>query len=98
MRDLLTGDARDHALAPLTARGWTLEADGKAITRTYRFKGFPAALGFMVAAGTEAQKLDHHPEWTNVYNRVEVRLTTHSAGGLTDLDIRLADVMDSLAP
>jgi 4a-hydroxytetrahydrobiopterin dehydratase len=51
----------------------------------------------MVAVGTEAQKLDHHPEWKNVYNRVEVLLTTHSAGGLTELDARLAVIMDKLA-
>jgi 4a-hydroxytetrahydrobiopterin dehydratase len=98
MRDLLTGKALEDAVAPLQAAGWVLADDGKALTKAYKFKGFPAALGWMVAAGTEAQKLDHHPEWKNVYNRVEVLLTTHSAKGLTGLDVKLAGLMDKLAP
>jgi 4a-hydroxytetrahydrobiopterin dehydratase len=93
----LTGSARDAGLAPLLASGWTLATDRDAITRTFRFKDFSAAWGFMSRAALVAEKLDHHPEWANVWNRVEVTLTTHDAGGLTQLDIDLAMAMDALA-
>jgi len=82
----------------LTAAGWTLSSDGTAIERTYRFGDFRAALAWMVRAGFEAEAMDHHPEWSNVYNRVVVRLTTHDTGGLTDRDIRLAERMEAIAP
>jgi len=82
----------------LTAAGWTLSSDGTAIERTYRFGDFRAALAWMVRAGFEAEAMDHHPEWSNVYNRVVVRLTTHDTGGLTDKDIRLAERMEAIAP
>ncbi|MCU0908611.1 MAG: 4a-hydroxytetrahydrobiopterin dehydratase [Rhodobacteraceae bacterium] len=93
----LTGSARDAALAPLMASGWTLVDGRDAITRTYRFADFSAAWGFMCRAALVAEKLDHHPEWTNVWNRVAVTLTTHDAGGLTQLDVDLAAAMDSLS-
>ncbi len=93
----LTGADRDAALAPLLASGWTLAADRDAITRTFRFKDFSAAWGFMSRAALVAEKLDHHPEWANVWNRVEVTLTTHDAGGLTQLDVDLARAFDALA-
>ena len=80
----------------LAAAGWTLAEDGKAIDKTFRFADFRDALAWMVRAGFEAEALDHHPEWRNVYNRVEVRLTTHDAGGLTELDIDLATRMERL--
>lgn len=80
----------------LAAAGWTLAEDGKAIDKTFRFADFREALSWMVRAGFEAEALDHHPEWRNVYNRVEVRLTTHDAGGLTGLDIDLATRMERL--
>lgn len=84
-----------EALADLD--GWTLEDGGGAIRKTFAFADFSAAFGFMARAALAAEKLDHHPEWSNVYNRVEVRLTTHSARGLTALDLDLARTMDRLA-
>ncbi len=80
----------------LAAAGWTASADGTAITKTFTFKTFPEAMGWMVRAGFAAEALDHHPEWSNVYNRVEVRLTTHDTGGLTEKDIALAERMEAL--
>ena len=94
MADKLTGEARAAALAGLS--GWA-EVEGRdAIARTFTFKDFNAAFGFMSRAALMAEKLDHHPEWFNVWNRVEVTLATHSAGGVTDLDIRLAGFMDRI--
>ncbi len=81
----------------LTAAGWTIEADGKAIAKTFRFKGFRAAIAWMVQGAFEAEEIDHHPEWRNVYNRVEVRLTSHDTGGLTDRDIDLAQRLEALS-
>jgi 4a-hydroxytetrahydrobiopterin dehydratase len=74
------------------------EVDGRdAITRTFAFKDFNEAFGFMTRVALVAEKLNHHPEWSNVYRTVEVVLSTHDAGGLTDLDIRLARKMDAFA-
>ncbi|RYF95678.1 MAG: 4a-hydroxytetrahydrobiopterin dehydratase [Caulobacteraceae bacterium] len=77
---------------------WTA-ADGErdAILRTFRFKDFNAAFGFMTRVALAAEKLDHHPEWFNVYNRVEVLLSTHDADGVTSLDVTLAQIMDEAA-
>jgi 4a-hydroxytetrahydrobiopterin dehydratase len=83
----------------LTARlpGWRM-ADGRdAIQKAFKFKDFSEAFGFMSRAALAAEKMDHHPEWANVWNRVEVTLSTHSAGGLTDLDVKLAEAMDRIA-
>ena len=83
------------ALAQLP--GWTA-ADGRdAITKTFRFADFNAAFGWMTRVALAAEKLDHHPEWFNVYSRVEVLLATHDAGGVTDLDVTLAKLMDAAA-
>jgi len=71
--------------------------DRDAITRIFRFADFNAAFGFMTRVALMAEKLDHHPEWSNVYNRVEVLLTTHDADGLTELDLTLAAHMDAVA-
>ena len=71
--------------------------DGGAIRRDFRFKGFGAAFGFMTRVAMAAEKMNHHPEWSNTYNRVEVRLTTHDKGGLTALDFDLARRMDAVA-
>ncbi|MEM8664356.1 MAG: 4a-hydroxytetrahydrobiopterin dehydratase [Pseudomonadota bacterium] len=76
---------------------WSLEADGKAIIRTLKFADFPSAFAFMAQVAIAAEKADHHPEWSNVYNRVSIRLTTHDAGGLTDKDVALAKVIDAAA-
>ena len=78
--------------------GWSLApGDRDAITRTFQFGDFNAAFGFMTRAALMADKLDHHPEWSNVYNRVVVVLTTHDANGVTELDIALARFMDDAA-
>lgn len=76
---------------------WTLRADGKALTRTLKFADFNAAFGFMTRVALKADQMDHHPEWFNVYNRVEVVLTTHDADGVTELDLALAQFMDAAA-
>jgi 4a-hydroxytetrahydrobiopterin dehydratase len=76
---------------------WTPTKDRDALSRTFKFADFNAAFGFMARAALVAEKMDHHPEWTNVWNRVDVTLSTHSAGGLTDLDVKLAEAMDKLA-
>ena len=77
--------------------GWTVPAGRDAIQRTFKFKDFSQAFGFMTRAALVAEKMDHHPEWTNVWNRVDVTLSTHSAGGLTELDVKLAEAMDRIA-
>ena len=77
--------------------GWAAAEGRDAIQRTYRFKDFNAAFGFMSRAALMAEKLDHHPEWSNVYNRVEVTLATHDADGVTALDAQLAAFMDDVA-
>ncbi len=75
--------------------GWTLQ--DKALTKTFRFKTFADAIAFMVKVSLHCERTDHHPEWTNVYNRVDVRLTTHDAGDVTGKDHALARVMDGAA-
>lgn len=97
MTELLKGPDRDTALAERAAAGWTHDTDRDAISKTYRFKSFVEAFGFMTRAAFWAEKLNHHPEWSNVYNRVSVVLTTHDVNGLTELDLRLARKMDDLA-
>lgn len=91
----MTDAERDAALA--TIAGWTYDADVKAITKTFTFKDFSEAWGFMNRAALLAEKMDHHPEWFNVYNRVEVKMTTHDAGGVTSWDIEMATAMDNFA-
>lgn len=91
----LTDEELTTALADLD--GWTLEEGGKAITAGYKFADFPAAFGFMATCAPTAEKMDHHPEWSNVYNSVDVRLTTHDSGGVTELDIKLARAMNKAA-
>jgi 4a-hydroxytetrahydrobiopterin dehydratase len=95
MAQKLTGDARKAALARLT--GWSETPGRDAITKKFVFKDFNQAFGFMTRAALVAEKMDHHPEWFNVYKTVEVTLSTHDAGGLTELDIKLAETMDRLA-
>ena len=77
--------------------GWTAAEGRDALAKSFRFKDFNAAFGFMTRVALTAEKLNHHPEWSNVYNRVEVLLTTHDAGGVTELDVRLARAMDEAA-
>jgi 4a-hydroxytetrahydrobiopterin dehydratase len=95
MPERLTGNARQAALAKLS--GWS-EVEGRdAISRKFTFKDFSEAFGFMARAAMMAEKLDHHPEWFNVYNKVEVTLATHEAGGVTERDVQLAQEMNRLA-
>ena len=90
----LTDQERTEALAALPE--WSLRADGLAIERTFTFRDFSEAFGFMARAALLAEVQDHHPEWFNVYNRVQVTLTTHDAGGLSQRDVRMATAMDAL--
>ena len=91
----LSPDARKAALAKLS--GWSDVAGRDAIAKTFVFKDFNQAFGFMTRAALVAEKMDHHPEWFNVYKKVDVTLSTHDAGGVTELDIKLAEAMDKLA-
>lgn len=77
--------------------GWSLAGDGLSIGRTFKFADFNEAFGFMARVALAAEKADHHPEWVNVYNRVEIRLTTHDAGGLTAKDFDLARAINRAA-
>jgi 4a-hydroxytetrahydrobiopterin dehydratase len=91
----LSGDARKAALAKL--KGWSEVPGRDAITKKFVFADFNQAFGFMTRAALAAEKLDHHPEWFNVYKTVEVTLSTHDAGGLTELDVKLAEMMNKSA-
>ena len=99
MSKLLSGEERAEVLGGLD--GWAESQDRDAIEKTFTFANFNAAFGFMTRAAMLAEKMDHHPEWFNVYNRVQVTLTTHDAGqgesGLTEKDIRLAKAMEKYA-
>jgi 4a-hydroxytetrahydrobiopterin dehydratase len=97
MPKLLTTEEREKDLEGLFSQGWQLTIGRDAITKEYKFKSFARAFGWMSAVAILAEKMDHHPEWSNVYNRVTVTLTTHSAGGLTELDVALAQKMDTQA-
>jgi len=90
----LNDQARADALASLPE--WTFDAQAGGIRRTVRFKDFAEAFGFMARVAIVAEKADHHPEWFNVYNRVEILLTTHDAGGLSQRDIDLARAIDAM--
>jgi 4a-hydroxytetrahydrobiopterin dehydratase len=90
----LTPEARTAAVTRL--HGWSEAADGDAITKTFVFADFNAAFGFMTRVALVAEKMDHHPEWFNVYRTVQVTLTTHDAGGVTDRDVALAEAMDRI--
>jgi 4a-hydroxytetrahydrobiopterin dehydratase len=81
----------------LKTAGWKIAADRDAITKVLEFKNFREAFGFMTGVALMAEKLDHHPEWSNVYKKVTITLTTHSSGGLSDLDVKLAREIDRLA-
>ena len=95
MAQKLTGDARKAALAKLG--GWSEVKNRDAIAKKFVFRDFNEAFGFMTRAALIAEKLDHHPEWFNVYKTVDVTLSTHDAGGLTELDVKLAEAMNRLA-
>jgi 4a-hydroxytetrahydrobiopterin dehydratase len=91
----LDASERDAALVGLPQ--WTYDSEAKGIRRTLRFADFAEAFGFMSRVAILAEKADHHPEWFNVYNRVEILLTTHDAGGLSERDVALATAIDGFA-
>ncbi|MDV4144943.1 4a-hydroxytetrahydrobiopterin dehydratase [Shimia sp. FJ5] len=96
MSERLSDTAREALLAPLLASGWTLVEGRDAIHKQFKFESFTDAFGWMTRAALWAEKWDHHPEWSNTYNRVDVTLTTHDVDGLSALDAKLARKMDSL--
>ena len=87
----------DRAAALSALPEWQIAGDGTAITRRFSFADFRTAFAFMTGVALAAEKADHHPEWSNVYNRVTITLTTHDAGGLTERDVTLAGEIDRLA-
>lgn len=91
----LTGAERAALGAKLP--GWSMVAGRDAISKSFKFADFNAAFGFMTRAALVAERMDHHPEWFNVWNRVDVTLSTHNAGGLSNLDVELAQTMDAIA-
>jgi 4a-hydroxytetrahydrobiopterin dehydratase len=95
MAERLSAEARKSALEALA--GWTEVPDRDAIARTFTFRDFNEAFGFMARVALVAEKNDHHPEWRNVYKTVEVVLSTHDAGGVTASDIKLAEAMNAIA-
>ncbi|XP_014669646.1 PREDICTED: pterin-4-alpha-carbinolamine dehydratase 2-like [Priapulus caudatus] len=96
-RAKLEGEARETGLATLKAAGWT-EVDGRdAIYREFIFKNFNQAFGFMSRSALRAEKMNHHPEWFNVYNKVQVTLSSHDVGGLSERDLKLAKFMNKAA-
>jgi len=97
MAELLTNAIRETELAALLLDGWSLVEGRDAIQREFKFKTFNQAFGWMTRVALYAEKWNHHPEWSNVYNRVDVVLTTHSVGGLSELDIKLAVMMGKLS-
>ena len=98
MATLLTETERTAALPALGQTGWSAPPDRDAIREVWKFKSFSEAWGFMSRAALIAEKLNHHPEWSNVYNVVDVTLTTHDCHGLSALDLDLATKLDKLAP
>lgn len=94
-REKLDAAAISAALDDLP--GWALAEDGKSIRRVFTFRNFSEAFGFMTRAALAAEKMDHHPDWSNVYKTVDVTLNTHDAGGLTELDVTLARKMNKIA-
>lgn len=95
MVEKLKGEARNKALARI--KGWKKVKNRDAIEKAYKFKDFNEAFGFMTRVAIKADQMDHHPEWSNVYNNVSITLTTHDAGGLSARDILLARFIDSIA-
>ena len=95
MFEKLSGAQRSQALAGLT--GWSEVAGRDAISKEFRFRDFNQAFGFMSRVALMAERMDHHPEWFNVYNKVDIVLSTHDAGGLSERDVKLAAFIDSVA-
>lgn len=89
--------AKDRNAALKTLPGWAYDAGGKAIVKEFRFKGFSEAFGFMAEVALTAQAANHHPDWSNSYNRVTIALSTHDDGGVSDKDIALAQRIEAIA-
>lgn len=96
MSEKLSEAARDAMLGPLIEAGWTMVDGRDAIQKQFKFDSFITAMGWMMQAALWAEKWNHHPEWANVYNRVDVVLTTHDVDGLSALDVKLARKLDTL--
>ena|ERR1043165_6703064 len=94
--EVLTERERDEAVAGL--QGWAFDADRNGIAKSFKFADFGAAFAFMVRVALEAEKADHHPDWSNVWNRVDILLSTHSEGGVTARDIALARSIEACLP
>ncbi|KAI9199502.1 pterin-4-alpha-carbinolamine dehydratase 2 [Polychytrium aggregatum] len=92
----LDAQERQQHLAPLLSAGWSLVESRDAIHKSFQFKDFNEAWGFMTRIAIQADKMDHHPEWFNVYNKVDITLSTHDAPGLSERDIKLAKFIDAL--
>merc|ERR1711963_408253 len=96
-RAKLSDDERSSSLVPLKEAGWTMVEGRDAIYKEFLFKDFNQAFGFMTRVGLKADKMDHHPEWFNVYNKVQITLSTHDVGGLSEKDVRLATFIEQVA-
>lgn len=94
-RAKLTEEERQVKLAPLLSAGWTNVKDRDAIYKEFLFKNFNQSFGFMTRIAMQAEKMDHHPEWFNVYNKVQITLSTHDVGGLSDNDVKLANFIEA---
>ena len=95
MSNLLDDDSLEALKIKL--KSWSFQADNKAMSRALKFNGFGSAMGFMMQVAIIADKMNHHPEWSNVYSTVKINLTTHDAGGITNLDEALAKQIDKIA-
>ena len=98
MPSLLSPEERQTLLPALDSSGWKAAPDQDAIRKIWKFRSFSEAWGFMTRAALAAERANHHPDWSNRYNIVDITLTTHDAKGLTSLDIELAKKLDRLAP
>uniref|UniRef100_A0A224YZ92 4a-hydroxytetrahydrobiopterin dehydratase n=2 Tax=Rhipicephalus TaxID=426455 RepID=A0A224YZ92_9ACAR len=96
-RAKLTDEERKTSLEPLFTAGWTQVKDRDAIYKEFLFKNFNQSFGFMTRIAMQAEKMDHHPEWFNVYNKVQITLSTHDVGGLSNNDVKLANFIEAAA-
>ncbi|XP_072767682.1 probable pterin-4-alpha-carbinolamine dehydratase [Anoplolepis gracilipes] len=97
MSNKLTPEEREQNLNPLLSSGWTVQSDRDAIYKEFVFKNFNEAFGFMTRVALQAEKMDHHPEWFNVYNKVNITLSSHDVNGLSQRDVKLATFINKVA-
>ncbi|XP_070158385.1 probable pterin-4-alpha-carbinolamine dehydratase [Polyergus mexicanus] len=97
MSSKLTPEEREQNLNPLLSSGWTIQSDRDAIYKEFVFKNFNEAFGFMTRVALQAEKMDHHPEWFNVYNKVNITLSSHDVNGLSQRDVKLATFINKVA-